>query len=163
MTFDRCILNPLHRAAAVHHLRYRDWFGAIAGRERPGWDVVPLCRKCHGIVHRQQLWYSALKDPKRNNRQRWPVLWRLRLRFWGWWFVLRWGWLVLLVAIAEDRPPKTDRRSPLGPNGLHGADGRTEGRTDIGDRHVVVFIDRQGRVVRVGQRRREALSDGLDA
>lgn len=100
MTFNRCILNPLHRAAAVHHLRYRDWFGAIAGRERPGWDVVPLCRKCHGIVHRRQLWYSAPNDPRRNNRQRLAALWRLRLRFWGWWLFFHGGWLVLVVLMA---------------------------------------------------------------
>jgi hypothetical protein len=98
LVFDRCILNPIHRAAAVHHLRYRDWRGPIAGREIPGWDVVPLCRSCHGIVHRKRLWYTAPVNPKANNRQRWPALWRLRLRFWGWFVVLRWGWLFGLIA-----------------------------------------------------------------
>lgn len=99
LVFDRCILNPLHRAAAVHHLRYRDWRGTIAGREVPGWDIVPLCRTCHGIVHRRALWYSAPINPSANNRQRWWALWRLRLRFWGWCMMLRGGWVVLLVAL----------------------------------------------------------------
>jgi hypothetical protein len=99
LVFDRCILNPFHRAAAVHHLRYRDWRGTIAGREIPGWDVVPLCRNCHGIVHRKTLWYSAPINPKTNNRQRWRALWRLRLRFWGWWLFLRGGWAVLVLLL----------------------------------------------------------------
>jgi len=99
LVFDRCILNPLHRAAAVHHLRYRDGRGTIAGREVPGWDIVPLCRTCHGIVHRKVLWYSAPTNPKANNRQRKWALWRLRLRFWGWCVFLRGGWVILVIAL----------------------------------------------------------------
>jgi len=99
LVFDRCILNPLHPAAAVHHLRYRDWRGAIAGREIPGWDVVPLCRTCHGRVHRQALWFSAPRQPQLNNRQRWQVLWRLRLRFFFWFGFFRIGWLLVLFCL----------------------------------------------------------------
>lgn len=98
---DRCILNPVHRAEAVHHLRYRDWRGKLAGRETPGWDVVPLCRRCHGRVHRQRFWYSAPANPALNNRQRLPALVRLRLRFFVWVLLLNLWWLpVLGLAIA---------------------------------------------------------------
>ncbi|MFO8040046.1 MAG: hypothetical protein R6U67_11430 [Sodalinema sp.] len=98
---NRCILNPFHKAEAVHHLRYRDIRGKIAGREVPGWDVVPLCRRCHGRVHRKQHWYSAKRHPALNNRQHWGVLWRLRLRFWLWAGVLNLWWVpALTVALA---------------------------------------------------------------
>ncbi|MBP0004244.1 MAG: hypothetical protein J7642_11100 [Cyanobacteria bacterium SBC] len=96
LALDRCILNPFHKAEAVHHLRYRDIRGKIAGREIPGWDVVPLCRRCHGIVHRQQYWYRDKRNPASNNRQRWFVLWGLRLRFWAWVVVSRIWWIVVL-------------------------------------------------------------------
>lgn len=100
LTRDRCILNPIHKAEAVHHLRYRDGGGKIAGREKPGWDVVPVCRRCHGRLHRQQFWYSAKRNPALNNRQRWLVLWRLRLRFWFWATLLNGWWFPVLLATA---------------------------------------------------------------
>jgi len=96
----RCILNPLHRATEVHHLRYRDIFGAIANRERPGWDVVPLCRKCHGRVHRKESWHSARRSPELKNCNRWPMLWSLRLRFYWWAFFLNGGWIFLAIPLA---------------------------------------------------------------
>ncbi|MCC5898412.1 MAG: hypothetical protein JJU32_10910 [Phormidium sp. BM_Day4_Bin.17] len=98
---NRCILNPLHKAEAVHHLRYRDMRGKIAGREVPGWDVVPLCRRCHGRVHRQDYWHSAKRHPAVNNRQYFAVLWRLRLRFWLWAGLLNLWWIpALSLALA---------------------------------------------------------------
>ncbi|PPT08774.1 hypothetical protein CKA32_001191 [Geitlerinema sp. FC II] len=98
---DRCVLNPFHKAEAVHHLRYRDFRGKIAGREIPGWDVVPLCRRCHGSVHRKQQWYSDKRNPASHNRQRWRFLWDLRFRFWLWVVVSRIWWMVgLAVAVA---------------------------------------------------------------
>jgi len=40
-----CLCN--RKAEQVHHARYSDWKGAIAGRERPGIDVFPVCLDCH--------------------------------------------------------------------------------------------------------------------
>ncbi|TVR08386.1 MAG: hypothetical protein EA395_11350 [Phormidium sp. GEM2.Bin31] len=98
---NRCILNPLHKAQAVHHLRYRDRRGKLAGREVPGWDVVPLCRRCHGRVHRKEHWHSAKRHPALNNRQYPAVLWRLRLRFWLWAGLLNFWWIpALSLALA---------------------------------------------------------------
>lgn len=53
----------------VHHLRYKDEHGAIAGREVPGVDVVPVCLDCHiPICHDPENWITDKRNPKLNNR-----------------------------------------------------------------------------------------------
>lgn len=54
-TKEKCCLCNC-RAAEVHHVRYRDCRGAIAGREVPGRDVFPLCKFHHERVHKKDAW-----------------------------------------------------------------------------------------------------------
>ena len=53
----------------VHHVRYRDWRGAIAGRERPGTDVFPVCLPCHEQLHHRDAWIKDRQNPVLGNRQ----------------------------------------------------------------------------------------------
>lgn len=72
-TKNRCSMNLLHEAAEVHHVRYsvKNWRRVskpIAGRERVGKDVFPLCQACHGIAHRKVNWREHEKDPVLESR-----------------------------------------------------------------------------------------------
>lgn len=52
----------------VHHVHY--WvrgLGAIAGRERPGVDVFPLCSTCHQELHSPLLWAEVPDLEARTN------------------------------------------------------------------------------------------------
>lgn len=88
LTNDRCV-RCLNKASAVHHAFYGLWllgilFLPIAGVELPGWQVFPLCDRCHsnrpGCAHN-------LKNYRISRRSRWLnhntliYTWYLRLCF----------------------------------------------------------------------------------
>ena len=52
MSGHRCI-NCQAYATDIHHLSYIN-----LGREKPGRDIVPLCKKCHKKCHWKKHWDS---------------------------------------------------------------------------------------------------------
>ena len=62
-----CLCRP---SVEVHHIRYQDSYGAIAGRELPGLDVFPVCQDCHGDLHSSQHWVKDLDSPVLGNHQK---------------------------------------------------------------------------------------------
>ncbi len=83
-TFHRCVLNPLHRAESVHHAYYSL---STLNREPVGWQVFPLCPKCHkGIAHHKRNWIDIANQKQAvwSERNRYPFLWYLRFRFAVW-------------------------------------------------------------------------------
>lgn len=104
MTANRCA-NCWHRQATeTHHMMYIDLLGAIAGREIPGWHVVPLCQTCHdckhrrpGSAHHKSVWRYGDRQLDNHN----TLLYRLVLRakFWVLWWWIRF-WYVGVLAIA---------------------------------------------------------------
>ena len=83
LTHGGCVWCLWRRAKHVHHVRYRDGLGRlIAGRERPGWDVFPVCHKCHGELHTSDR-YHEHRDRNNNGNDRRTsarliVMWRIR-------------------------------------------------------------------------------------
>ena len=73
-----CCLCRKARSKEVHHVRYRDWRGAIAGRERPGIDVFPVCLPCHERLHYKDAWVKDRQDPVLGNHQQ--ALWVRKLQ-----------------------------------------------------------------------------------
>jgi len=65
-----CCLCCKSKSQEVHHVRYRDWKGAIVGRERSGIDVFPVCLPCHERLHRTDAWSHNFKNPVLGNRQK---------------------------------------------------------------------------------------------
>ncbi|MEH2151717.1 hypothetical protein [Nostoc sp.] len=59
-----CLVRP---SKELHHIRYSDERGLIAGREKIGHDIVPVCLQCHERVHKQDAWYKDSFDPIKNN------------------------------------------------------------------------------------------------
>ena len=60
-----CLCRP---SKEIHHVRYRDSLGAIAGREVPGIDVFPVCCVCHrSACHSKLYWVHVPKQPELNN------------------------------------------------------------------------------------------------
>jgi hypothetical protein len=59
-----CLVRP---SKELHHIRYSDERGLIAGREKIGHDIVPVCLQCHERVHKQDAWYKDSFDPVKNN------------------------------------------------------------------------------------------------
>lgn len=132
--FNRCTLNPLHKAECIHHLQYRrsiprivlGWLcghkfnRSVAGWEIPGWDVVPLCKRCHGgrtrrrgSVHSSSNWHSY--DNQYRNHQKFLLKWKLRCLFWLWALWWLWclsiaiaGWLLLSVESFPGNSNKND-------------------------------------------------------
>jgi len=49
-----CLCN--REAVLVHHARYSDWRGAIAGRELTGVDIFPVCKNCDRQCHSKENW-----------------------------------------------------------------------------------------------------------
>jgi hypothetical protein len=68
-TNHTCCLCCEARSREVHHIRYRDWRGAIAGRERPGVDVFPVCLPCHEQLHQRDAWVKDRQNPVLGNHQ----------------------------------------------------------------------------------------------
>ena len=110
LTNNRCTLNPRHRATQVHHAYYRRRFGwlgrrlDIAGVERPGVDVFPLCDECHiPIAHHRDNWIQYEDQGDNHNTRefiaklRWRHTWLvIAIRLGR--FICR-NWLFLLLAI----------------------------------------------------------------
>ena len=64
----------------VHHARYSDRDGAIAGREIPLVDVFPLCNECHDTYHfTNGYWIEDDEDPVLLNRNSPVAYWNLRM------------------------------------------------------------------------------------
>jgi hypothetical protein len=63
-----CIHCKREKSAEIHHSHYKDRRGAIAGREKPGVDLFPLCQKCHGKAHSSANWIKDKADPVLGNR-----------------------------------------------------------------------------------------------
>jgi hypothetical protein len=64
-----CCLCRNASSQEAHHVRYRDWRGAIAGRERPGVDVFPVCLPCHEQLHQGGAWVKDWQNPVLGNHQ----------------------------------------------------------------------------------------------
>jgi hypothetical protein len=65
-----CWRGPTCEGASeeVHHVHY--WVrgvGAIAGRERPGVDVFPVCSTCHTALHAPHVWAEVPDLEARTN------------------------------------------------------------------------------------------------
>jgi len=83
LTHGGCVWCLWRRARHVHHVRYKDGLGRpIAGRERPGGDVFPVCHKCHGVLHKASRYHEHRdRNANHNNAQtiaRLILLWRIR-------------------------------------------------------------------------------------
>lgn len=95
---DCCVACFKCKATQTHHLRYHDYLGAIYGREIPGWDIVPVCRRCHTRLHHPSRYrYYQKRD---HNHQRWAIALRLSFKFWLWaCFANTWPvWSAILLA-----------------------------------------------------------------
>ena len=103
-----CTNNPFHgKANIVHHLKYkRSWLrrllgifllhnpfqASVSGYEIPGWDIVPVCSRCHHnhygrssspiSLHNGNVW---IQEGGLNNRQVWWKAWELRIKFLIFW------------------------------------------------------------------------------
>ena len=68
-TGKRCCCCLAECSEEIHHVRYSDEQGAIAGREVPGIDVFPICERCHdSIAHAKEHWIRSSHRPDLNNR-----------------------------------------------------------------------------------------------
>ena len=100
MTRDRCCLC-LKKATVTHHCRYRDWKGAIAGREKPGADVFPICGRCHKLAHKKDNWIRVKGDRLLGHHNTAKFTARLRKSFLLWWIVLNfWQWILGAIALS---------------------------------------------------------------
>lgn len=88
LTVDRCV-RCLAKADEVHHAFYGFWllgilFLPIAGLELPGWQVFPLCARCHsnrrGCAHNLKH-YRVSRRSNWRNHNRLAYTWYLRLCF----------------------------------------------------------------------------------
>jgi hypothetical protein len=101
-----CVWCLWRRSKHVHHVRYKDMLGQlIAGRERPGWDVFPVCHKCHGELHTSDL-YEEYPDPNNNGNDirtiaRLILMWRIRRLPLEWMAVVAVAGLVVWVRWGE--------------------------------------------------------------
>lgn len=100
----RCTNNPFHgQADVVHHLKYKRSIlrrvlgifllhspkASVSGFEIPGWDIVPVCDRCHNnhygrssdkrSVHHFSSW---IQKGGLNNHQTCLKAWELRIKFW---------------------------------------------------------------------------------
>jgi hypothetical protein len=62
-----CLCHKKSYNLETHHSTYRDWFGAIAGREKLGVNIFPLCLNCHSLAHSKRN-YIKDKNPVFGNR-----------------------------------------------------------------------------------------------
>jgi 5-methylcytosine-specific restriction endonuclease McrA len=101
---DCCCNNPIHKGSLVmHHLKYRrslirrllgifllhDPFKvSVSGLEIPGWDIVPVCERCHDNHYGRSKFESSVHHRKHwlqrgglDNQQRFFKMVELRLKF----------------------------------------------------------------------------------
>lgn len=72
----RCVNCFFTKASSVHHVRYFCLFrGALSptnktkqSKEIPGFDVFPVCDRCHGRLHRRDLWHESINPIKNRNK-----------------------------------------------------------------------------------------------
>jgi hypothetical protein len=71
ITNRKCCYCLNRQADEVHHVQYVDFFGAIAGREKPGIHVFPLCNACHyGVAHSRKYWVKDWAHPVFGNHNK---------------------------------------------------------------------------------------------
>jgi hypothetical protein len=64
--FHCCLCNQQHRYLESHHVVYcNKKKRAIAGYEKVGVHIFPLCKQCHQIAHSPENWIQEA-DPKHN-------------------------------------------------------------------------------------------------
>lgn len=96
----RCLLNPRHASHTLHHVYYKRWFWLpwpdwwlpgmrpIAGLERVGKDVYPVCEHCHRLLHQRNLyWQFKDEEDDESKLHNYNYFWcrvRLRCRFLLW-------------------------------------------------------------------------------
>lgn len=95
LTHNRCCLC-FRKAKEVHHCRYRDRRGAIAGREVPGIDVFPLCASHHKQAHHPKNWVRDRRNPVLGHHNTEVFARKLKRGFWLWRMSEYW-WLVVLM------------------------------------------------------------------
>ena len=83
MNGGRCSLYPNLPANQVHHVRYRDERGPVAGREKPGRDVFPVSNKAHKELHSAANWKKDWMNPAQGNRGTEEMTSRLQRGYWS--------------------------------------------------------------------------------
>lgn len=64
-----CLCHKKTKQLEVHHAKYCNWLGfSIAGRERVGVDIFPLCLSCHYQAHNGLNYIKDKKNPVLRNR-----------------------------------------------------------------------------------------------
>jgi hypothetical protein len=77
-----CYPGCNRQAAETHHVVYCDPQGnSIAGRERPGLEVFPLCLRHHEVAHLEKHWRKDTKNPVLGNCNT-PEFYRILRRGW---------------------------------------------------------------------------------
>lgn len=77
-----CYPSCTRKAIETHHALYHDLDGnSIAGRERPGLEIFPLCQRHHELAHFPKYWRKDSKNPVLNN-QNTPEFYRLLRQGW---------------------------------------------------------------------------------
>ena len=101
MTKGQCSNCWLRKSQCVHHMAYRDSFGAIAGRELGGIHCVPLCDRCHGSEHRNKgsahgknNWIVSA-NPVLDNRNTIGYRFQAVVKFWIFWILLEYWFLIV--------------------------------------------------------------------
>jgi len=68
-----CLCHRKDYQLETHHSTYQNWLGfPIAGRERLGVNIFPLCKSCHNKAHWKNNYIKDKKNPvfwNRNTKQ----------------------------------------------------------------------------------------------
>ena len=64
-----CLCHKKDFNLETHHSTYKNWLGfSIAGREKLGVDIFPLCTSCHNKAHWNINYIKDKKNPVLGNR-----------------------------------------------------------------------------------------------
>jgi hypothetical protein len=64
-----CLCHKRTYHLETHHSKYTDWLGfSIAGREKLGVNIFPLCLGCHSLAHRKINYFKDKNNPVFGNR-----------------------------------------------------------------------------------------------
>jgi len=64
-----CLCHKKTTQLEVHHAKYCNWLGfLIAGKEKLGINIFPLCKSCHNHAHRKINYIKDRKNPVLRNR-----------------------------------------------------------------------------------------------